>query len=59
MTEFNSKKDRHEHIGQGKIGTEIFQKIVKFAQEKNIDMICETEHDQVKKDIEILKNFRK
>lgn len=59
LTEFNSKKDRHEHIGQGKIGLEAFGKIVKFAQEKNIDMILETEHENVREDIGILKNFRK
>lgn len=58
MTEFNSKKDRHEHIGQGKIGLEAFEKIVKFAQEKNIDMILETEHDKVEEDIELLKKLR-
>ncbi|HOW60574.1 MAG TPA: deoxyribonuclease IV [Candidatus Moranbacteria bacterium] len=58
ITEFNSKKDRHEHIGQGKIGAEIFQKIVKLAQEKNIDMILETEHEKVKEDIELIKKLR-
>lgn len=59
MTEFNSHKDRHEHIGQGKIGLECFQKIVKFAKEHDINMILETEHDKVKEDIEILKSLRK
>lgn len=59
MTDFASRKDRHEHIGQGKIGLEAFQKIVSFAQEKNIDMICETEHDKVKEDIELIKKLRK
>lgn len=58
MTECGSKKDRHEHIGQGKIGAEAFQKIVAFAQKNNIDMLCETEHDRVMEDMELLKKFR-
>ena len=58
MTELASHKDRHEHVGQGKIGFEAFQKIVAFAKEKNIDMILETEHDKVKEDIELLKKLR-
>jgi len=58
MTELASHKDRHEHIGQGKIGLEAFKNIVAFAKEKNIDMILETEHEKVKKDIELLKKFR-
>ncbi len=56
--EFNSHRDRHEHIGQGKIGLDCFKHLVKFAKENDIDMICETEHDGVKEDIEILKSFR-
>jgi len=58
-TELASRKDRHEHIGKGLIGEKAFEDITKFAQEKNIDMILETEYDFVKDDIEILKNFRK
>lgn len=58
LTDCGSNKDRHAHIGQGKIGLKAFKKIVKFAEKNNIDMICETEHDGVKKDIEILKKMR-
>ncbi len=53
-----SNRDRHEHIGQGKIGSEAFQKVVSFAQKNKIDMICETEAPGNKKDIETLKRFR-
>src|SRR3989338_7989791 len=42
LTDLNSRKDRHTHIGQGKIGLEGFEKMVAFAKENNIDMICET-----------------
>ncbi|MDD5463681.1 MAG: deoxyribonuclease IV [Candidatus Moranbacteria bacterium] len=58
-TELASRKDRHEHIGKGLIGEAAFKDIVNFAQEKNISMILETEHDFVKEDVELLKKFRK
>ncbi len=58
LTEMNSKRDRHAHIGLGKIGLLAFENITKFAQKNSIDMILETEHDKVKEDIELLKNFR-
>jgi len=56
--EFNAKRDRHEHIGDGYIGKEAFKDIVAFAKKYNIDMILETPHDKVEKDITILKKFR-
>ena len=40
--ELNSKKDRHEHIGLGKIGPEGFKAIVNHDYLKNIPMIMET-----------------
>jgi len=58
QSSLGSHVDRHAHIGEGKIGAEAFQKIVAFAQEKNIDMILETEHDKIVADIELLKSFR-
>lgn len=57
--ELNAKKDRHEHIGQGKIGLIGFQTIVDFAKKNKIDLILETpDLDGRKKDIEILKKMR-
>jgi len=58
MTEFNSHKDRHTHIGKGKIGMKGFEKLVTFAQKNNIDMICETASPGVINDIKILKEMR-
>jgi deoxyribonuclease-4 len=58
LTELASRKDRHQHIGQGQIGLDAFQNIVSFAKENDIDMILETEHDAVKEDIELLKKLR-
>ncbi len=40
--ELNSKKDRHEHIGLGKIGPGGFKAIVNHDYLKNIPMIMET-----------------
>lgn len=58
--EFGGKKDRHEHIGQGKIGEKGFLALLEQLQSKSLDipLIFETEHDKVKTDIEILKKLR-
>ena len=58
LTDFNSHKDRHAHIGQGKIGLEGFEKLVAFAKKNNIDMICETAYPGVIEDIKISKEMR-
>ena len=58
QTEFHSHKDRHEHIGKGQIGIDSFKNLVKFAKENDIDMILETEHDNVEEDIKLLKESR-
>lgn len=59
QSDCGSNKDRHEHIGQGKIGLEAFKNIVAFAQKHNVDMLCETEWPGAEKDIKTLKNLRK
>ena len=59
LTDLNSHKDRHAHIGQGKIGLGGFEKFVAFAQKNDIDMICETAYPEVVKDIKVLKEMRK
>ena len=56
--EFNSRRDRHEHIGKGHIGKEGFAEIVSYAQRNDSDMVLETEHDFVESDIRILKKLR-
>lgn len=53
-----SNRDRHEHIGQGKIGLDAFKNIAAFAQKSNIDMLCETAWPGVADDIKLLKQFR-
>ncbi|GMQ95436.1 MAG: deoxyribonuclease IV [Patescibacteria group bacterium] len=56
--EFGARRDRHEHIGDGYIGKKAFGYLVGLAEQYDIDMILETEHDKVKEDIAILKQFR-
>jgi deoxyribonuclease IV len=58
QSELGSHRDRHDHIGQGKIGLEAFEKITAFAKNNNIDMILETEHDKVIEDIQLIKKIR-
>jgi deoxyribonuclease-4 len=58
MTELGSHKDRHDHLGKGKIGVVAFEKITAFAKAHDITMIVETEHDFVKDDIALLKKLR-
>lgn len=52
------KKDRHEHIGRGKIGVAGFTALLNHPKLKARNLYLETEHDLVKKDISILKKLR-
>jgi deoxyribonuclease-4 len=52
------RKDRHEHIGKGKIGIEGFRVIVNEPSLKNIDIIIETPWEKVADDIENLKKLK-
>jgi deoxyribonuclease-4 len=58
-TEFNSKKDRHEHIGEGLIGHKGMKAVIREAQKLNLNIYLETNHDKIKKDLEVAKSFRK
>ncbi|MEW6146277.1 MAG: deoxyribonuclease IV [Thermodesulfobacteriota bacterium] len=52
------KKDRHEHIGKGKIGEEGFKAILGSPALKKLDMIVEIPPEEVAPDIELLKRMR-
>ncbi|MER3446706.1 MAG: endonuclease [Candidatus Dadabacteria bacterium] len=52
------RKDRHEHIGRGKIGIEGFRAIVNAPRLKDIDLIIETPLDKVEGDIRNLKRLK-
>lgn len=63
--DLGGKKDRHEHIGDGKIGEKGFKAMIEylksnnqFLKHGNFPLILETEHDKVRRDIEILKKLR-
>ena len=57
--EFGSKKDRHEHIGQGEIGLEAFRNFVNDSRLKKVPMILETPKDEtLEDDIRNLKLLR-
>lgn len=58
--DLGERRDRHEHIGKGKIGKAGFEALVKHPKLKNVDMILETHHDGGEiKDLKLLKSFRK
>jgi deoxyribonuclease-4 len=52
------KKDRHEHIGKGKIGKEGFKAVIGNPALKELDMIVEIPPEEVAPDIELLKRMR-
>ncbi len=63
LTEINSKKDRHTHIGAGKIGLKGFKAVVNYAKKLKINLVLETPHKDYKdqallNDIKKLKSFR-
>ena len=57
MTEINSRVDRHEHIGMGKIGKEGFKEIINHPKLKKLDLILETPADGRQDDIKMLKGL--
>lgn len=63
--DLGGRKDRHDHIGDGKIGEAGFKALLEYlnSKYKTLDsdpfpLIFETEHDKVEADIEILKKLR-
>ncbi len=57
--DLGSHKDRHDHIGEGKIGMKGFQAIVNFAKKQKINLVIETPKDgKDLEDIKILKKLR-
>ncbi len=65
--ELGGKKDRHEHIGEGKIGKKGFEALLEYLSsppsllkrgQGELPLILETEHDKVKVDLQILKKLR-
>lgn len=57
--ELNSKKDRHEHIGVGKIGITGFKYLLQHPKLKKFDFILETPFEGRDKDVALLKKLAK
>jgi deoxyribonuclease-4 len=57
---FNSRKDRHETIGNGFIGTDTFKKIINHPKLRDLPFYLETPNElpEYKKEIELLKKLR-
>lgn len=56
--ELGAAKDRHEHIGQGKIGLDGFAAMLNNPTLNKVDWYLETESGGVKEDIALLKKLR-
>lgn len=55
---FSSRVDRHESIGDGTLGLEIFQRIMKDSRFDGIPLILETPNDTIwQQEIALLKSF--
>ncbi|TAN34242.1 deoxyribonuclease IV [Patescibacteria group bacterium] len=57
-TEFASRRDRHEHIGDGLIGLPGFSALLSDKRLQKINFVLETEHDKVGEDLKTLKKLR-
>jgi len=57
--ELNAKVDRHEHIGEGKIGKKGFEVLINHSKLKTVDFILETPAAGRSADIKLLKQLRK
>ena len=53
--DLNSKVDRHEHIGLGKIGNTGFEALLSHKSLMNLPMIMETPVDDIRRDIDNLR----
>ncbi len=56
---FNSRKDRHEHIGRGEIGAEAFRMVVNDAKLCGVPLLLETDKgDDMAEDVENMATLR-
>ena len=56
--DIGERKDRHEHIGKGKIGIDGFKAVLSSPELQNLNMIAELPPDKVASDITLLKQLR-
>jgi deoxyribonuclease-4 len=55
--DFNSRVDRHEHIGEGKIGEAGMKAVAQKAQQLGVNLYLETKHDRIIEDIKMTRLF--
>lgn len=59
LADLDSHKDRHEHIGKGKIGGLGFKELLKHPDFQKVNFVLETKHDGLlKSDLAFLKRHR-
>lgn len=56
--DLGARKDRHEHLGKGFIGLTGFEAMIHDKKLAHLNLILETEPDDVQTDLEILKKMR-
>ena len=60
MADLGEHKDRHEHIGKGKIGSGGFKAMLAHKDFQKTNFILETKHDKlIYSDLRFLKRWRK
>ncbi len=59
LSGFGSHVDRHDNIGNGKIGLKGFDAILSDKRLNNIDFVIETPNGKEKEDLNLLKSLRK
>ncbi|MBI4362437.1 MAG: deoxyribonuclease IV [Euryarchaeota archaeon] len=59
--DLNCRVDRHEHIGEGKIGLELFRWLVNDPRFENVPAVLETpgEEEDFRRNLKVLKGLRK
>ena len=55
---YNSRVDRHWHIGEGHIGTEALRRVAQHPKLKHAAFILETPYDDPRADVENLTKLR-
>lgn len=56
--DLGSRKDRHEHIGSGKMGMISFERLFSFKGFRHVDFVAETPPPKSALDVKILKQIR-
>jgi deoxyribonuclease-4 len=56
--ELGARKDRHEHLGKGFIGLDGFDAIIHHKKLAHLNLILETDPDDVQTDLNLLKKMR-